>query len=72
MDIHYLIRTGEQRMAVDIRNIREEVLQLHAHIWSGQADPNRILMIYNLVDGAEVLVAMEFIDMSEGGQISFV
>jgi len=29
-------------------------------------------MIYNLVDGAEVLVAMEFIDMSEGGQISFV
>jgi DNA-binding transcriptional ArsR family regulator len=51
MDIHYLIRTGEQRMTVDIRNIREEVLQLHAHICSGLADPNRILMIYNLADG---------------------
>jgi DNA-binding transcriptional ArsR family regulator len=38
-------------MTVDVRNIREEVLQLHAHICSGLADPNRILMIYTLTDG---------------------
>ena len=38
-------------MATDIRSIREEVLQLHAHICSGLADPNRILLIYNLADG---------------------
>jgi DNA-binding transcriptional ArsR family regulator len=38
-------------MAMDVRNIREEVLQLHAHICSGLADPNRILMIYTLADG---------------------
>ena len=38
-------------MVMDVRNIREEVLQLHAHICSGLADPNRILMIYTLADG---------------------
>ncbi len=38
-------------MAIDIKDIREEVLQLHAHICSGLADPNRILLIYNLADG---------------------
>jgi ArsR family transcriptional regulator len=38
-------------MAIDVKNIREEVLQLHAHICSGLADPNRILMIYTLTDG---------------------
>jgi DNA-binding transcriptional ArsR family regulator len=38
-------------MATDIKGIREEVLQLHAHICSGLADPNRILLIYNLADG---------------------
>lgn len=38
-------------MSVDVREIREEVLQLHAHICSGLADPNRILLIYNLAEG---------------------
>jgi DNA-binding transcriptional ArsR family regulator len=38
-------------MAIVIKDIREEVLQLHAHICSGLADPNRILLIYNLADG---------------------
>jgi DNA-binding transcriptional ArsR family regulator len=51
MDIHNLIRTGEYSMAMDVTNIREEVLQLHAHICSGLADPNRILLIYNLAEG---------------------
>lgn len=38
-------------MALDVKGIREEVLQLHAQICSGLADPNRILLIYNLADG---------------------
>ena len=35
---------------MDVKEIREEVLQMHAHICSGLADPNRILLIYNLAD----------------------
>jgi ArsR family transcriptional regulator len=31
--------------------LREEVLRLHAQVCSGLADPNRILIIYSLVDG---------------------
>jgi DNA-binding transcriptional ArsR family regulator len=38
-------------MTLDVKGIREEVLQLHAQICSGLADPNRILLIYNLADG---------------------
>ncbi|MBN2257153.1 MAG: winged helix-turn-helix transcriptional regulator [Anaerolineaceae bacterium] len=51
MNKHYMLEVGENKMAMDVRNIREEVVQLHAHICSGLADPNRILIIYNLVDG---------------------
>lgn len=40
-------------MTTEIKEIREEVLQLHAHICSGLADPNRILLIYNLADNAK-------------------
>lgn len=32
-------------------NLREEVLRLHAQVCSGLADPNRILIIYNLSEG---------------------
>lgn len=32
-------------------NLREEVLRLHAQVCSGLADPNRILIIYNLSAG---------------------
>ena len=30
------------------RNLRDEVIQLHAHVCSGLADTNRILLLYNL------------------------
>jgi DNA-binding transcriptional ArsR family regulator len=46
-------------MATDIKGIREEVLQLHAHICSGLADPNRILLIYNLADVNDLASALE-------------
>lgn len=32
-------------------SLREEVVRLHANVCSGLADPNRILIIYNLADG---------------------
>lgn len=32
-------------------NLREEVVRLHAQVCSGLADPNRILIIYNLAEG---------------------
>jgi ArsR family transcriptional regulator len=32
-------------------NLREEVVRLHAQVSSGLADPNRILIIYNLSAG---------------------
>jgi ArsR family transcriptional regulator len=32
-------------------NLREEVVRLHAQVCSGLADPNRILIIYNLSAG---------------------
>lgn len=32
-------------------NLREEVVRLHAQVCSGLADPNRILIIYNLSEG---------------------
>lgn len=31
--------------------LKEEVNQLHAHICKGLADPNRILLLYNLMEG---------------------
>jgi len=31
--------------------VREEVVRLHAQVCSGLADPNRILIIYNLAEG---------------------
>ncbi len=33
-------------------NLREEVVRLHAQVCSGLADPNRILIIYNLAEGS--------------------
>jgi ArsR family transcriptional regulator len=44
-------------------NLREEVNQLHAHICKGLADPNRILLLYNLVDGP--LSVTELVDATE-------
>ncbi|MEN6408262.1 MAG: metalloregulator ArsR/SmtB family transcription factor [Anaerolineaceae bacterium] len=38
-------------MASEVIAIKEEVLQLHAQICSGLADPNRILLIYSLAGG---------------------
>ena len=32
-------------------NLREEVVRLHAQVCSGLADPNRILILYNLSEG---------------------
>lgn len=32
-------------------SLREEVVRLHANVCSGLADPNRIMIIYNLADG---------------------
>jgi len=32
-------------------SLREEVVRLHANVCSGLADPNRILIIYNLAEG---------------------
>ncbi len=32
-------------------SLREEVVRLHAHVCSGLADPNRILIIYSLAEG---------------------
>lgn len=32
------------------RNLREEVIQLHAHVCSGLADTNRILLLYTLFE----------------------
>lgn len=34
------------------RNLREEVSQLHAHVCSGLADTNRILLLYTLSDNS--------------------
>jgi len=36
---------------VEVSAIKEEVVQLHAQICSGLADPNRILLIYSLAAG---------------------
>ncbi len=35
----------------DQRRIQDEIHQLHAHICSGLADPNRILILYALAEG---------------------
>lgn len=32
------------------RNLKEEVIQLHAHVCSGLADTNRILLLYSLYE----------------------
>ncbi len=32
------------------RNLRDEVIQLHAHMCSGLADTNRIMLLYTLYE----------------------